>query len=87
MQCIQCVRNSATAKFDETFEVTANLGIDPKKTNQILRGSLMVLRCCANMIFSFLMEMENTLELQSLPMDNTPKRLKMLGPILSVLMI
>ena len=30
------------AKFDETFEVTANLNIDPKKTNVIIRGLLSV---------------------------------------------
>ena len=43
MQSIQCIRNTAVAHYDETFEVTANLGIDPKKTNQIVRGILMVL--------------------------------------------
>ena len=43
MQSITCVRNSAVAKFDETFEVTANLNIDPKKTNVIIRGLLSVI--------------------------------------------
>lgn len=62
MQSIQCVRNSAKAKFDETFEVTANLGIDPKKTNQILRGTLMVFWFCFIFSCSFLMEMESVPE-------------------------
>ena len=76
MQCIHCVRNTAVAKFDETFEVTANLGIDPKKTNQILRGSLMVVADLEKVMSSFLMEMVNAPELPSLLMDNTEKRQK-----------
>ncbi|KAK8800988.1 hypothetical protein WA588_001816 [Blastocystis sp. NMH] len=40
MQSIHCVRNTAPSKFDETFEVVANLNIDPKKTNVIVRGML-----------------------------------------------
>ena len=42
MQSIHCVRNTAPSKFDETFEVVANLNIDPKKTNVIVRGMLSV---------------------------------------------
>ena len=48
MQSIACVRNSAVAKFDETFEVTANLNIDPKKTNVIIRGLLSVIAIFLN---------------------------------------
>ncbi|KNB46662.1 ribosomal protein L1 [Blastocystis sp. subtype 4] len=40
MQAINGVRNCAVSKFDETLEVTANLNIDPKKTNVIIRGLL-----------------------------------------------
>lgn len=42
MQAINGVRNCAVSKFDETLEVTANLNIDPKKTNVIIRGLLSV---------------------------------------------
>lgn len=36
------MRNSAKAKFDETLEVVASLNVDPTKTNQIVRGTVMV---------------------------------------------
>ena len=42
LQSITCVRNTARSKFNETFEVVANLNIDPKKTNQVVRGMLVV---------------------------------------------
>ena len=42
MQSINCVRNTARSAFDETFEVVANLNIDPKKTKQVVRGMLVV---------------------------------------------
>ena len=29
----------ATAKFKETIEVAVNLGIDPRKSDQVVRGS------------------------------------------------
>lgn len=86
MQCIHCVRNTAVAKFDETFEVTANLGIDPKKTNQILRGSLMVIVVLEKVMFSSLTEMESALELPFLLMDNMVKRQKSQEPTLLVWM-
>lgn len=83
MQAIHCVRNCAVAKFDETFEVTANLGIDPKKTNQILRGMLMVLGIWKGLTCSSLMETENNLQLPYLLMDNMQQTQRMLVPILS----
>ena len=78
MQSIQCVRNTAVAHYDETFEVTANLGIDPKKTNQIVRGILMVLQFLENLTSSFLMVMANVLEQLYLLMDNMQKKQKKL---------
>eukprot|EP00958_Prasinococcus_capsulatus_P001350 scaffold115_cov304-Prasinococcus_capsulatus_cf.AAC.44 len=35
---LESVRTSARAKFDETVEVAVNLGIDPKRSDQIVRG-------------------------------------------------
>jgi len=34
------VKKSATAKFDETVELSVRLGIDPKKPEQAIRGTL-----------------------------------------------
>ena len=34
------VRECATAKFDETVEVTMNLGVDPRHADQIVRGTV-----------------------------------------------
>ena len=34
------VKKAATAKFDETVELTANLGVDPKKADQQVRGTV-----------------------------------------------
>src|SRR3954466_3485030 len=33
------VKQNATAKFDETVELHVNLGVDPKKTDQSVRGT------------------------------------------------
>jgi len=38
-QAVDIVKKNATAKFDETVEVHVNLGVDPKKTDQMVRGS------------------------------------------------
>ncbi len=35
---VKAVKANATAKFDETFELSLNLGIDPKHSDQIVRG-------------------------------------------------
>jgi len=37
-QAIQLIKGGATSKFDETIEVAMNLGIDPRQSDQNLRG-------------------------------------------------
>jgi large subunit ribosomal protein L1 len=37
-QAVQIVKTRATAKFDETIEVAMNLGVDPRKAEQAIRG-------------------------------------------------
>lgn len=37
-EAIRIVREKATAKFDETIEISMNLGIDPRHADQALRG-------------------------------------------------
>ncbi|REK19718.1 MAG: 50S ribosomal protein L1, partial [Actinobacteria bacterium] len=39
-QAVELVKTLASAKFDETVEVVFNLGIDPKKADQIVRGNV-----------------------------------------------
>lgn len=39
-EAIQLVKKCATAKFDETFEVAMQLGVDPRKADQIVRGTV-----------------------------------------------
>ena len=39
-QAVVKMKETATAKFDETVEVTINLGIDPRKSDQMIRGSV-----------------------------------------------
>src|SRR5579885_3594886 len=39
---VKLVKSKATAKFDETIEVSLNLNIDPKKSEQNLRGTVML---------------------------------------------
>ena len=34
------VKGLATAKFDETIELAVRLGVDPRKADQIVRGTL-----------------------------------------------
>ena len=36
-------KEAATAKFDESIEVAINLGIDARKSDQVVRGSVAVL--------------------------------------------
>jgi large subunit ribosomal protein L1 len=38
VEAIALVKSLATAKFDETIELSMNLGVDPKKADQNLRG-------------------------------------------------
>lgn len=39
---LQLLKETATAKFDETVEVAVNLGVDPKKSDQVVRGSTLL---------------------------------------------
>jgi large subunit ribosomal protein L1 len=36
------VKECATAKFDESVDVAVNLGVDPKKSDQVVRGSVVL---------------------------------------------
>ena len=38
-EACQIVKKNATAKFDETVELHVRLGVDPKKTDQSVRGT------------------------------------------------
>ncbi len=39
-EALAIVKKTATAKFDESVDVAVNLGIDPKKSDQLVRGSV-----------------------------------------------
>ncbi len=39
LDALNLLKEGATAKFDETVEVAINLGVDPRKSDQIVRGS------------------------------------------------
>ena len=41
-EAIQLVKQTATAKFDESIDVSINLGIDAKKSDQNVRGSVVL---------------------------------------------
>jgi large subunit ribosomal protein L1 len=41
-EAIQLVKQTATAKFDESVDVSINLGIDAKKSDQNVRGSVVL---------------------------------------------
>lgn len=41
---LKLLKECATAKFDESVEVAINLGIDPKKSEQVVRGSTVLPR-------------------------------------------
>ena len=43
-EALSLVKECATAKFDETVEVAINLGIDPRKSDQAVRGSTVLPR-------------------------------------------
>ncbi|QPC87669.1 50S ribosomal protein L1 [Mesorhizobium sp. NBSH29] len=38
VEAIKLLKERATAKFDETFEVAMNLGVDPRHADQMVRG-------------------------------------------------
>jgi large subunit ribosomal protein L1 len=39
-EAVKAVRERATAKFDETVEMSLNLGVDPRHADQIVRGAI-----------------------------------------------
>ncbi|MCD6734292.1 MAG: 50S ribosomal protein L1 [Burkholderiaceae bacterium] len=39
---LQTVKSTATAKFDESIDVAVQLGVDPKKSDQVVRGSVVL---------------------------------------------
>ena len=41
-EAIDLVKSSATAKFDESVDISINLGVDPRKSDQMIRGSLVL---------------------------------------------
>ncbi len=40
IEAVELVKSLATAKFDETVEMAVRLGVDPRRADQIVRGSL-----------------------------------------------
>lgn len=41
LEAIELVKKLATAKFDETIEVAINLGVDPRHSDQMVRGTVL----------------------------------------------
>lgn len=41
-EAVKLVKKNATAKFDESIDVAINLGIDAKKSDQLVRGSIVL---------------------------------------------
>ena len=39
-EALQILKDAPGAKFDETVEIAFNLGVDPRKADQIVRGTL-----------------------------------------------
>ncbi|MEI6089705.1 MAG: 50S ribosomal protein L1 [bacterium] len=39
-EAVELVKKNATAKFDESFEISMNLGVDPRKADQMVRGTV-----------------------------------------------
>src|SRR5271170_3441238 len=39
---VKMVKDAAKAKFDESIDVAINLGVDPRKSDQMIRGSLVL---------------------------------------------
>lgn len=37
---VETVKKNATAKFDESFEISMRLGVDPRKADQMVRGTV-----------------------------------------------
>jgi large subunit ribosomal protein L1 len=41
-EAFQLIKEGATAKFDETIEMAVRLGVDPKRADQIVRGTVVL---------------------------------------------
>src|SRR4029434_8446559 len=41
-EALGMVKEAATAKFDESIDVAVQLGIDPKKSDQVVRGAVVL---------------------------------------------
>lgn len=41
-EALELVKSCATAKFDESIDLAVNLGVDPKKSDQVVRGSVVL---------------------------------------------
>ncbi|MCX8051316.1 MAG: 50S ribosomal protein L1 [Chlorobi bacterium] len=39
-EAVELVKQTATAKFDESFDVAIRLGVDPRKADQLVRGTV-----------------------------------------------
>ncbi len=39
-EAVSIIKDCASAKFDESFDIAVRLGVDPRKTDQIVRGSV-----------------------------------------------
>lgn len=42
LEALELAKKTATAKFDESIDVAVNLGIDPRKSDQLVRGSVVL---------------------------------------------
>lgn len=43
-EALALVKSAATAKFDESIDASINLGVDPRKSDQVVRGSVVLPR-------------------------------------------
>jgi large subunit ribosomal protein L1 len=43
-EALGMVKSAATAKFDESIDLAVNLGVDPRKSDQVVRGSVVLPR-------------------------------------------
>ena len=46
-EAVDRVKELASAKFDETVELAVRLGVDPRKADQIVRGTLSLPAGCS----------------------------------------